>query len=333
MPIRVQIGVRDCGHWTAPFQDTFNFATLVSQAADCRSCAVITQWILTTYASRCESEADDMAAMSESRKARKRFRWKASLRRLGLGCVRGVWFTLKFVGDVGLVLLACGLIAIGVASIPILVGIWVGALVCSLVLAGLCLYVCREPAPAIIGAPLGAIWMGFSLALGAIKNGYRLAGDSASWIFGTNVGHDEGLVAPPMWTELVDYGGQEGYRPAGRLGAISDIESGMSGNGMELAMTLRKESVPLVADSWVERTDGVSCIRISSTLTSLERPGIGCNIYQHTYNPRGPVGSLVYFVRGIRQRENHPTHFLSLAAGKLFLAACKSPSKGPANTC
>ena len=331
MPIRAQLGVRDCGHWNAPFQDAINLATLRHQAVDCRSCAVIMDWILTTYASRCDSEEMERAIHLPRQTIRRHFRWIAGLQRLGFSCVRGAWFAGKFLRDIGWLLLLCGLIAIGTASLPVLFGISIGVgggiAVLVLIILVLALISRLEE---LSEWPITALWViaasFFRSSAAVAELTIKACGLLRPFVLrmlGANVGRAMGHVAPPIWTELQPFDDMVGYRDQDRptRHGLSDIESSTS-DDLGLPSSLRRERLPLI-HPWFRHPQVSSAIRISSSSTAPESPEWGCNIYQHTYNPRGPVGSLIYFAPGIGQRENHPTHFLSLGAGNLFLVACK----------
>ena len=327
MPIRAQLGVRDCGHWNAPFQDAINLATLGHQAVDCRSCAVIMDWILTTYASRCDSEEIERAIHVPTQIIRRKFRWIAGLQRLGFSCVRGVWFARKFLRDIGWLLLLCGFIAIGILSVPVLfgisIGVGIGIVVLVIIITVLALISClgkfSERPKTFLWAVAAFFFCSLSTITKLTIKACGLVRPSVLRMLGANVGRTMGDVAPPIWTELPFFGDIAGYRDQDRL---SDIESRRS-DDLGLPDSLKREGLPLI-HPFFRHPHGSSAIRISSSSTAPESPEWGCNIYQHTYNPRGPVGSLVYFVPGIGQKENHPTHFLSLGAGNLFLTACKS---------
>ena len=324
MPIRFQVGVRDCGHWNAPFQDSINFATLHAQAADCASCAAITNWILATYASRCDSETETerVAVMYATRK-NNHHSWRILRRRFGLSCVRAAWFTQKFTRDLGSILLFCGIVILSIASVPTLVAAAVGATIIAASAMVLCCCGYRTWNRFVLGMITSGIPGAFALGAIAVVRSCSRVGTSILHMLGANFGRGEDRVAPPIWTEMVH---QESDMELVRRG-VSDMESGIS-DGMKLPITqLRTERIPLV-HAWFRFPVGSSCIRISTFDTSPISPGLGCNIYRHTYNPRGPIGSLFYFALRTGQRENHPAGFLSLAAGKLFWAACKSMSVG-----
>ncbi|KAK0701316.1 heterokaryon incompatibility protein-domain-containing protein, partial [Lasiosphaeris hirsuta] len=313
MRVRFRTGVRDCGHWTAPFQDEINFATLQAQAADCRSCASVVDWVLTMHASRCDGETDYAAVMQALRKNRRPSCWRAILHRLGLSCVRGAWFTWKFVKDVSLTMLLCGAIAVSIAFVPILGTLSIVGVAAFAALVAVCCCGCGAWLRLTLDTVANGFVVGFAVGIGAFIGVCDLTYEAILRMLGANFGRDEGHVAPPAWTELDD---NEGYRYA----RVSDVES-RGINDMDLPIArLRRESVELAHAPWLQLPRGSSCLRISSA-SSLGSPGLACNIYQHTYNPRGPIGSFVYFAPKVGQRENHPTGFLSLAAGKLFLAA------------
>lgn len=209
-------------------------------------------------------------------------------------------------------LLLCGLLAFGIVVIPILGIILIGmAVLATLCCCGCCLW---------YKSTLRMIF--YRIPKRYFKAITWLCDQTESWflrMLGANFGREEGNIAPPISTELMN---EQVCRPARYI--IGDFESGIS-HGLELDIKkLIIGKIPL-AHPWFEFPRGSSCIRNSSASTSPDGAELGCNIYQHTYNPRGPVGYLAYFAPGIGQRENHPTGFLFLGAGKLSLAACKSP--------
>jgi len=325
MRFQVQVGLRDCGHWTAPFQDALNFATLQAQAADCRSCAAVLNWILTAHESRCDSETAGHTAASRSASRTSRS-WGVALCRLGLSCVRGAWFTRKLAHDLGSIILLCGFIALAVAFIPVYLAATIVGVVCGLVLDLFCVCCLKSFVWSSTSCAL-AIGGLYSICKG-IKWASRMVSQSALHMLGTNFGHGEDQVAPPTWTEL-DYTGDSGEFTRALL---SDLESGDGRSDDDARFApftqLRKDSIKLAHHPVFRLPEGSSCVRISLSAASSITPagsstaGVGCNIYRHTYNPRGPVGSFVYFAPQVGQRENHPTGFLSLGAGRLFVSTC-----------
>ena len=283
MSLRVNIGVRDCGHWSSPFQDEINLNTLQEQADGCRSCATVLEWIHTMYTPQCDR-------MQPAPSGRKSY-WRNTLRRIGLGSVRTGWFTLKFMRDLGTTLFLCGLMMAGIVGLVVLLGFAAGSPVINC---------CRGSADWRDLVYLIKITLTRSgkRGVGWVSTAYRWTLKSILRMLGSNVGYGRDLVAPPSWTEVDD--GPYGYME------ISDVECGAAEKTKPPTTKLKKESL------------GKSCIRISSA-----HPKLNCTIHQHKYNSRGPVGALIYYQRILGELENHPTHLLSLAAGKLFLSVCK----------